>query len=84
MIRKEIPFVRRFFVKPFEDKGGWMLSIACGFIWINLRYHFPTVYRYGFMATGCYVGWIPWKCKEGDLIPGFYLLNLEEYSESAL
>lgn len=60
-----------------------MLSIALGFLWVNMRYQFPAMdYVYPPVAsTDLYLGVIPWSITEGAVIPGFSVISLRNRME---
>lgn len=65
-----VPLWRRFKFYSCRCEGGWMFRLFLGVAFISFDYHYEYEWYPAQSTTGLYIGIIPWKVKEGSVLPG--------------
>ena len=79
-----IPIYKKFRIQLYRSDGGWSFRILCGICFFVFMWNYTHEFMYWDKQTGITIGFIPWKLREGDFMPGkSWLRTTEKYSQYA-
>lgn len=69
MPQARVPWSLKFKIDRFLNEGGWCFRFMFGVLFVAFYWKYTHFWKYWDKVSGVSIGYIPWRIKEGDLMP---------------